>query len=70
MYRISNEADITKMMNDNKMFLRDSVPPEIVAQADQLEVWATSFKDAGPDYCEFRFMKKNEIIFKVRVDGF
>jgi hypothetical protein len=29
-------------------------PEPIVAVTEKLEVWASSFKDGGGDYCEFR----------------
>jgi len=43
---------------------------EEVKDADKIEVWATSFNDEGPDYCEFRLMKKDQVISSKRVDGY
>lgn len=43
---------------------------EQINQADKLEVWGSSFNDPGDDFCEFRLMKNNKIIFSKRVDGF
>ena len=70
MYRISNEIDIYKAMLDNKIFLRDSVPAEVAKEADRLEVWGSSFQDDGADFCEFRFFKNDQLIHKVKVDGY
>jgi len=40
-----------------------------IAKADRLEVWATSFNDAG-EYCEFRLMKGNEVLAKSTIRGY
>jgi len=38
--------------------------------ADRMEVWASSFSDAGDDYCEFRIMNGTEILKRKKVNGF
>ena len=38
--------------------------------ADRMEVWGSSFKDPGPDYCEFRLMKGTKVLEVRRVEGY
>jgi len=49
---------------------KDGLTMEQIQDADKIEVWATSFNDEGPDYCEFRLMKKDQVISSKRVDGY
>jgi len=43
---------------------------EQVDQADRLEVWGSSFTDAGEDFCEYRLFEKGQQIATKRVAGF
>jgi hypothetical protein len=44
---------------------------EDIEQMERLEVWCSSFSDAGDDWTEFRMINnKNEEIAKKRVDGY
>lgn len=42
---------------------------EQIKQADRVEVWATSFNDAG-EYCEFRLMKGDKVLAKSQIRGY
>jgi len=42
------------------------VPEEVT----KIEVWGTSFKDPGPDYCEVRLFVEGEIYNTVRIEGY
>ena len=43
----------------------------VVAVMARLEVWGSSFKDAGGDWCEFRvFNAKDEQVAARRIDGY
>jgi len=44
--------------------------PGEVSEATRMEVWGSSFKDDGDDYCEFRLFKDNELIATRRVEGY
>lgn len=46
------------------------IPADIIDQADACEIWGTSFKDAGEDYCEFRFFKDSNPLRTFRVNGY
>lgn len=38
---------------------------------ERLEIWATSFNDPGPEYCEFRcFDGDGNLIGTYRIDGY
>lgn len=43
---------------------------EVAAKADRLEIWGSSFEDAGPDFTEFRLMAGDVVIEKRRVLGY
>lgn len=46
------------------------VSPELAAQADRMEVWATKLSDPGPDHCRFLLKSADgEILKDVRIDG-
>jgi len=42
----------------------------IVDQADECELWGTSFSDGGADYCEYRFVKDGTVFHVQRVEGY
>jgi hypothetical protein len=45
--------------------------PDILDHIVRLETWASSFKDPGPDWCEFRcYNNQGELFHTVRVDGY
>jgi len=46
------------------------VDPAIVAEADKLEVWHTSFNDPGPDYNEFRLYKGDKLLASRKQYGY
>jgi len=54
------------------MFVKFPVP--LTERADRIEVWGTTFDNEGdnegPDYCEFRLMKGNQILAKQIVNGY
>jgi hypothetical protein len=41
-----------------------------VEKADKLEVWGSSFTDAGEDYCVYKLFKDNKEIKSKRVAGY
>jgi len=43
---------------------------EEVQQADKLELWGTYMEEEGPDSCEYRLIKEDEIISVKEVDGY
>ena len=44
---------------------------EIPENAVQMEVWASSYNDAGDDYCEFRLVdKKGNTLVTKRIAGY
>lgn len=43
----------------------------LLPKIERLEVWGSSMKDEGPDFCEFHaFDKKNHPLDTIRVDGY
>jgi hypothetical protein len=40
------------------------------ADADMMEVWASSFSDDGSDFCEFRLLSGGSVTTTRRVDGY
>ena len=47
-----------------------NLPDEVVEQADECEVWGTSFNEGSSDYCEFRFKKDGTVFRTIRVEGY
>lgn len=45
-------------------------PADVVDNLTRLEIWATDFKDAGPDFTEFRAFEKDTLIRRRRIEGF
>ena len=43
---------------------------EELGQANKIEVHGTSFKDPGPDYCEFILFKDDGTTIKRRQEGY
>ncbi len=45
--------------------------PEVVAKTETLEIHATSFKDPGTDYCEFRaFDAAGNLVGTIKLEGY
>ena len=45
--------------------------PDVVAKTETLEVWASSFKDDGSDFCEFRALDQSgALIGRRRLAGY
>ena len=42
----------------------------VIEQADECEVWGTSFDEGDEDYCEFRFKKDGEVFSTKRIAGY
>jgi len=57
-------------IRDN-LFISSLVTEKELAATQKLEVWASTPKEGGDDFCEFRFFKANEIMpFKTnRING-
>lgn len=51
-------------------FFGVTFPPAQVAEADRLEVWASSFQEGGGDYSEFRLMKGETQVAVKRISGY
>ncbi len=45
-------------------------PALVVADMTRLEIWATNFKDQGPDFTEFRAYAQDTLLKKRRMQGF
>ena len=47
------------------------VPVEDLRAIQRVEVWGSSFKDLGPDYCEFRTFDANgQQLNSYRIEGY
>lgn len=47
------------------------VPQSSIEASDKVEVWGTTFDDAGSDYCEWRFFKGDkEVAPRHRINGY
>lgn len=45
--------------------------PDVASKAHSLEVWASSFKDFGKDYCIFKILDdKDKVIAEKTVPGY
>jgi len=51
-------------------FLGVKFSDDEIAQADRMEVWGSSFKDPGPDFCEYRLVKDGETFAKQRTEAY
>ena len=58
MYKINTISGENAIKSD--FFIPHLVSEEVIKISERCEVWGTEFKDAGEDYCEFRFFKSNE----------
>ena len=45
-------------------------PANVVESITRLEIWATNFKDPGPDFTEFRAYAKDTLLKTRRIAGF
>lgn len=66
---------VTKENMGKDSFFRNTahfcrIPDSLIDQADACEIWGTSFKDAGNDFCEYRFFKDGVLIKMVKVEGY
>lgn len=50
--------------------LPSTIKPDVLSTAKKIEVWATGFKDAGPDYCEIRVTDKSGALHKGIMGGY
>ncbi len=46
-----------------------SFPPDVLRQADALEVWGTTFRDAE-DYTEFRLFQEESLLATYCISGY
>lgn len=46
------------------------VKPEVLASARKIEVWSSSFKDAGPDFNEVRIVDSKGNLHKCVIGGY
>jgi len=68
-HKMSETSD-KKAMREPRPF-GPGFPEAKVEGAARMEVWGSSFSDAGDDYCEFRlFDDGGRRIASARVDGF
>ena len=44
--------------------------PDLLSSAKKVEVWATGFKDDGPDYTEVRVLDAKGLIHKCIIGGY
>jgi len=56
-------------MKGDGMF-NPSFAQEDINRSDRLEVWASSFEDAGGDFSIFRLMDGEIIIAEKRIEGY
>jgi hypothetical protein len=69
MYLISTTRDKSEMTAKPPMGA--GVSQEVADQADFMELWGTSFKDPGDDFCEFILKKDNgQEVTRERVAGY
>jgi len=45
-------------------------PADVVGNLTRLEIWATEFKNFGPDFTEFRAFDQDTLIRRRRIKGF
>lgn len=66
------QIDSTKIENNDIGLASFFVTPpqDKIKEADTIEVWGTSFTDAGEDRCEYRLTKNDEVIWKQEVKGY
>ncbi len=62
-------AEAQKVAKDAEPF-GPRFPADVVDNLTHLEIWATDFKDAGPDFTEFRAFEKDTLLKKRRIQGF
>lgn len=68
-HKVSETTD-KKAMRESRPF-GPGFPEAKVERAARMEVWGSSFSDAGADYCEFRlFDDAGRQIASARVEGF
>ena len=62
------------VMGEGSFFLQSAkmfgISMDYINQCDKCEIWGTSFKDDGADYCEYRFFKDDKPIGQQRVSGY
>lgn len=46
------------------------IPLTLIEQSDTVEIWGTSFKDTGEDFCEYRFFKDGKQFDSRKVGGY
>lgn len=66
--RISQSADILAAGATPPPF-GPAFPPDVLRQADALEVWGTTFDDPE-DYTEFHLLKADIIVATERIAGY
>ena len=65
----TNKKQILEMQNDYEMW-KPEFPDTMIDMADRLEIWCSSFNDAGEDFCEYRLMLGDNILDQRKVAGF
>ena len=45
-------------------------PADKIKECDRLEVWGTDFTEGNSDFCEYRLMKGDEVIWNKRIAGY
>jgi hypothetical protein len=50
--------------------LGPGVSEDLAKQVDRLELWGTSFTDAGEDYCEWRLYSGDKLLVTKRAPGY
>ena len=44
--------------------------PDELKDADRIEVWGSSFEDAGGDFCRYQIMRENEVLYQIEDSGY
>lgn len=65
---VEKEALMDKKSMFRQMAQFSSVPVD--ESADFCELWGSSFKDGGSDFCEYRFFKNAKQFANYRVQGY
>ena len=64
-------GDAARLKAEEKPPLGAGFPQELLPDIEVLEVWGSSIKDPGPDWCEFKaFDRSGTMIKTIRVSGY
>jgi hypothetical protein len=63
-----DEGSLNAFLETNRLFPK--FPDYLIEKATKMELWGSSFKDPGPDFCEFRLFEGEELIGTKVVQGY